>query len=316
MGAMSESDLADRFTRDVDILLLDGGGMDVEPAPPEYRADIQVARALAAADFSLESGIREPLRRRLLARLETTRMVRYPLPALRFRFSWRAATMAIVLAAAVVLIALTPAGQVLAARAGNVIRELLWPNLSVQQVAPGSIPEDLEARWAQYERELAAGRAWEFEFEGYGFGGCCVDGMRNEVVSLTAALTKAGYPLQLPTYLPGGLRLAEVRLLGVAPYDVFLSYEGPAGRLGLYESFVGYKSEQRVGGALAVVTGRDSAVISEDVVDRVTVGDLVAARIADEALVWERDGVSITLIGPGMGLETLVRIGESLSAAR
>ena len=53
MGAMSESDLADRFTRDVDILLLDGGGMDVEPAPPEYRADIQVARALAAADRAL-----------------------------------------------------------------------------------------------------------------------------------------------------------------------------------------------------------------------------------------------------------------------
>lgn len=312
---MSESDLADRFTRDVDNLLLDGGGMDVEPAPPGYRADLQVARALAAADFSFESRVRLPLRRRLLARLETTRTVRHPFPALRPWLSWRAATVVVVLAVAVVL-TLTPAGQALAARAGNVIREMLWPNLSVQQVAPGSTPEDVEARRARYEGELAAGRAWELEFEGYAFGGCCVDGMRDEVVSLPAAVTEAGYPLRLPAYLPGGLRLAQVRLLGVAPYDVFVSYEGPAGRLGLYQSFVGYRSEQRVGKAVVVVTARESAVVSESVVDQVRVGDLVAARIGHEALVWEQDGVSITLIGPGMGLETLVRIGESLAAAR
>ena len=129
-------------------------------------------------------------------------------------------------------------------------------------------------------------------------------------------MTEAGYPLRLPAYLPGGLRLAQVRLLGVAPYDVFVSYEGPAGRLGLYQSFVGYRSEQRVGKAVVVVTARESAVVSESVVDQVRVGDLVAARIGDEAIVWEQDGVSITLIGPGMGLETLVRIGESLAAAR
>ncbi|NIV28967.1 MAG: hypothetical protein GWN58_05480, partial [Anaerolineae bacterium] len=55
---MSESDLADRFTRDVDNLLMDGGEMDVEPAPPEYAADVQMARELVAADFSVESPVR------------------------------------------------------------------------------------------------------------------------------------------------------------------------------------------------------------------------------------------------------------------
>ncbi|NIV28968.1 MAG: hypothetical protein GWN58_05485, partial [Anaerolineae bacterium] len=106
-------------------------------------------------------------------------------------------------------------------RAGDLIRELLWPNLSVQQVVPGSTPEDLEARRARYERELAAGRAWSFGFGGYGFGGCCADGARDEVVSLELAVSEAHYPLHLPMFLPDGFHLAEVRLLGVAPYDVF-----------------------------------------------------------------------------------------------
>ena len=71
-----------------------------------------------------------------------------------------------------------------------------------------------------------------------------------------------------------------------------------------------------MGKAVGVGTARESGGVGEGVVDQVRVGDLVAARIGDEAIVWEQDGVSITLIGPGMGLETLVRIGESLAAAR
>lgn len=313
---MSEPDLVDRFTRDVDNLLSEGDVMDVEPALREYRHALELARALSAVDFSDASRVRAPLRRELLSRIDAGTVRRHvpPSPSLPFRLSRLAVSIAAALVIAAAFLTLTPAGQAVATRAGDVVREFLWPNLSVQQVESGDAPEDAAERIARFKRELAAGRAWELEFEGYSFGGCCAEGMRDEVLSLQAAVAQVGFPLQLPGYLPAGFHLVEVRLLGVAPYDVFLLYEGPGARLGLYQSFVGYESEQRMGDNVTVLTSRKSSIVTEAQVDRVRVGEERAAHIAGEALVWEQGGVSVTLIGPGLGLETLIQVGESLSS--
>lgn len=64
---MSELDLAERFSRDVDVLLR-GDEPDRESAhPPEYRQALDLAHALATANLAAESRARPVLRARLLA---------------------------------------------------------------------------------------------------------------------------------------------------------------------------------------------------------------------------------------------------------
>jgi hypothetical protein len=116
--------------------------------------------------------------------------------------------------------------------------------------------------------------------------------------------------------LPNEFALSEVRLLGSAPYDVFMIYEGPDGRLGLYQSLVGVVSEQRRGENVTVVESRAVGVATDRTLEEVKVGTTPAALIDGESLAWETNNVSLRLIGPGLGAETLLQIAESLSPIR
>jgi hypothetical protein len=66
---MNEQDWAERFSRDADSLLNEAGRTDSEPTPSAYRQALDLARTLATTDFSVESRVRQTLRRRLLNRI-------------------------------------------------------------------------------------------------------------------------------------------------------------------------------------------------------------------------------------------------------
>lgn len=310
---------ASRFSAEVDRILEQHGRAEDEGPPPEYGAMLALAEELAALDFSGDSQVRRPLRRRLMTQLEErilarqrpARWRRLLLPKPR-----RVLGALVGLMALVVLVGWTPAGRAVAQAVGNLVLELRWPHTTVQRVSPNQRPTVTVDAQDQFEAELAAGRAWEFIFEGREFNGCCSHDVKNEVVSLSQALEEAGFALQIPNFLPHGYALSEVRLLDTPPYHVFLIYEGPDGRLGLYQFLVGVISEEHPGDDTAVIESRAVGVVTDGMVEQMTIGTTQAALINGERLVWEEDGISFHLIGAGLGPETLVRIAESLTPAR
>ncbi len=68
---MKQREMVDRFNSDVDNLLHEAGLTEPKPGSAEYEAALDLARMLAAADFSQQSKIRPSLRRRLLNRLDS-----------------------------------------------------------------------------------------------------------------------------------------------------------------------------------------------------------------------------------------------------
>jgi hypothetical protein len=223
----------------------------------------------------------------------------------------------VVLAAVVALLAWTPTGQTVAQAVGQFVRELRWPHTTVRQVPPDYEAEITAEDREWYEAQMAAGRGWRFSFEGHNFGGCCYnERVRDEAVSLSQAIAEAGFDLQLPTFLPEGYVLSQVRLLGVQPYEVFVIYESAERPLGLYQSFVGFSVVKRVGENVSVGVARASGISTDGPMEEMTVGETQAALLEGEFLTWEQDGISFSLIGPGLDAETLVRIAESLVPAR
>jgi hypothetical protein len=313
-----EEHFASRFSAEVDAMLEQRGRAEEEGPPSEHAEMLALAEQLAGLDFARGTPLRPRLRGHLTERLEKRRPARRhlrwpgPFPAGQRRAGSALGILLVLLALAL----LTPAGRSLAQAVEGFIQELRWPNSFARQVEPDYHPEDLAASRERIERELAAGRAWRLSFEGHNLGGCCADGMRNEVVPLSQAMDQAGYQVQLPTVLPEGYTLEEVRLLGRPPYDVFVTYGGPEGRLGLYQAAVGTVSEEEVGQGTVVVEGRVSGVVTGGSLEEVMVGEVPAALVEEEVLAWEKDGTSFTLIGPGLDLETLVQIAGSLAPAR
>jgi len=315
---MTDQELyADRFSADVDRMLEQHGRVEEYGPPSEYGAMLTLAERLAALDFSQDSALKPQLRRRLLDRIETDSKFTRPrlvgwhrLLSPRPR---RALAVVVALAAVVMLVGWTPVGRAMAQAVEQFLQELRWSNTTVQQMSPGATPDPtIEAR-AQFDEELAAGRAWEFAFEGRSFAGCCSQAVRNQVVSLQQAKNEAGFGLHLPTYLPDDYVLEEIRLLDVPPYLVFVIYSGANGRLGLEQSVVGITSEQRPDPSTTIVERRSVSVVTDGTVKEVMVGETPAALIDEESLVWETDRISYRLIGPDLSAQVLIRIAESLA---
>jgi hypothetical protein len=308
---------ADRFSVEVDRMLEQHGRAEDGGPPSEYGAMLALAERLAALDFSQDSALKPQLRRRLLDRIEADTK-----PALARRAWWhhlftprprRALAVVLALATVVMLVGWTPVGRAVAQAVEQFMQELRWSNTTVQQISPGATPDPTAEARALFEEELAAGRAWEFSFEGRSFGGCCSPAVRNQVVSLQGAKSEAGFDLHLPTYLPDDYVLDEIRLLDVPPYIVFVIYSGANGRLGLEQSVVGITSEQHPDPSTTVFESRSVSVVTDGAVEKVMVGETPAALIDGESLVWETDHISYRLIGPDLSAQSLIRIAESLT---
>lgn len=302
------------FSEEVDALLA-----GKQPARGEEQSHAKDLILLTNRLFTLEipaSKQFEPqLRRQLWQRIEAkqkARTRRWSLAHLLMpghRLAVRVAIVAIVMFS---LLLVLPTGRSALASVQEFLRQLRWENTTASQVAPDSEPTNLDELKAQFEREEAAGRAWSFSFEGHNFGGCCADGVRNEVVSLEQAQTEAGYQLMLPGYMPDGYSLAEIRLMGLPPYEVFAIYEGPSGRIGFYQSRGGIVAQNDVDEYTVEVDAQASAIVTEGSMEEVLVRNTTAALIDGTSIVWEENGVSLHLIGPGLDTATLLQIAESL----
>jgi hypothetical protein len=317
---MDQENYAGRFSAEVDRILEQHGRAEDAGPPPEYGDMLILAERLAALDFSPDSQVRRPLRDLLSSRLETQRSTarlyaRWRSPRFSARRS-RALVALVALTALVMLAGWTPAGRAVAEAVGEFIQEIHWSHTTVQQVPPHIQPTVTAEMRGTDEAGQITSQAWEFTFEGRTFSGCCSPEVRNEVVSLPRAIEEAGFAFQLPARLPAGFVLSEVRLLDIPPYHVLLTYDGTAGHLGLYQFSVGVISEQHPGGDLAVIERRQVGVFTDRTVEEVMVGSVPAALIDQERLVWEKDGISFHLIGPGLDVETLVQIAESLVPAK
>ena len=316
---MNEEEVkAINFSEEVDAILAGYG----RPLPDgENNGDgelVALAGRLQAVNASASSKVQVHLRHKLLLQLEskqTKQRRAWSIPQL-FPFMPRRAlwTMSALVMLFVLLFA-TPSGRSAVIAVGDIIREIRWQNTTVQQVAPSNTPENMDEVVDRLEQELAAGRAYSYSFEGGGFGGCCADGMRNEVVSLDQAISETGNTMQLPGFVPDGYALTEVRLLGISPYTVFVIYERPGDRLGLYQSSGGVISSEQMNETTVVVDARESVVLAQGSMEEVAIGELTAALLEGYELVWEENGVTFHLIGPGLAVETLKQIAESLGPA-
>jgi hypothetical protein len=298
---------AGRFSAEVDRILEQHGRAEEQGPAPEYPALLTLAEQLAAIDPSQHNPLRPRLRAELLNQLDAKIAARQrprwwqrlPLPAPRRALGTLAA-----LTALMALAWLTPTGQAVAQNVGRLIRELRWSHTTVHQLSPGIQP----TATAIYQEQAPAHSGDEqncgFVFQGHHFDFYYpADALvRNETVTLAQAIAEAGFDVRLPSFVPDGYTLSEARLLCVAPFDVFIVYEGQGEQLGLYQSFVNSSAAER----------RGIGVFTSQTLQDVLVGDSQAALINDASLVWEQDDVSFHLIGPGMGGDTLVRIAESL----
>jgi hypothetical protein len=210
------------------------------------------------------------------------------------------------------VVGFTPAGRSVARAVERFVSEIRWPYTEVRQATSDDLPADLGERRAQFERELAVGRAWEFSFEESNFGGCCADGMRNEVVPLSQALAEVGHDLRLPSFLPDAYLLEEIRLLDRPPYHVFVTYLGPNGQLGLHQTTVGIIATEQPSPETVIVDARASSVVTDGTIEEVMLGEITAAFLEGHTLVWEDIGKSYQIIGPGLDIEILLQIAESL----
>jgi hypothetical protein len=133
---------------------------------------------------------------------------------------------------------------------------------------------------------------------------------------LERAVAEAGFDVYVPTFLPDGYVLSQVRLLDVKPYLVFIIYEGADGHLGLGQSLVGITSREHPNANTAIVESRAIGVVTDGTVEEMMVGTTPAALIDGESLVWEENSISYRLIGPGLDAQTLIQIAESLAPAQ
>jgi hypothetical protein len=303
-----------RFSAQIDAMLQTKN--QVQDRNPHNRASemLMLAEQLSAIGSPEAEKLRMQLRSRVIRDMETREVTRrrtwwmIPLPN---PLPGRAlGVMALFLT--LLFLGFTPIGRSVARAVEQFVSELRWPNSVVRQVEPADRPENPEELREWHERELAAGRAWHFSFEGHNFGGCCAYGMRNEIVSLSQAIREVGQGLQLPTVLPDGYTLEGIRLLGLPPYTVFVSYTGPNGRLGVYQTTLGTISVERPSLDAVVVDARASAVVTDGTIEEVMIGEISAGLVEGEALVWEEGGRSFQLIGPGLDIEILLQIAESL----
>lgn len=317
---MNEQELkAIKFSEEVDALLARNGHRWHEGETNVDNELLSLAGRLHAVDVTASSKLQSQLWCDLSQQLELKHMKQplrwsFPqlLPAVPKQALWAIGFLIVLFA----LLFTTPVGRSAKAAVQNIIRELRWENTTVQQVKPGSPPENLDEMKARIERERAAGRAWSYSFEGINFGGCCADGMRNEAVSLEQAIAEADRTIMLPGFVPDGYALVEVRLLGHPPYSLFAVYEGTDGRLGFYQSSGGVIGSKQLNETTVELDARASAIITDGVIEEIAVGDVIAALMEGYKMVWEENGVTFQLIGPGLDVEMLVKIAESLEPAR
>jgi hypothetical protein len=316
---MDERDWADRFICDVDGLLMEAGRMDSGPLPAEYRQALEMARLLATVDFSVESRERHALRLRLIDRARAWGGEKKESPARAFRLRRRRGhRLLVVIGGALVLLLamvfLYPGGPAVAAQSiGNGIKMVVLGAYSTAQQAEafvtGRPPPDPDGGW-----HISI-------FPGHGVGGNAPPGTNpavESVASFEEAQRRTAFSLRAPDYLPPGYVLREIKLAPVltgpgtllfsSNPNAFLFYEGPGPGIVIIQQSVG----PQPGGNSSVAVGQVVGLVTDGPLVEVDLSGRTAAWADDCLLLWEENGISYEVGGPGLSLDEAVRIAESL----
>jgi hypothetical protein len=327
---MNEQDWADRFSREVDSLLNEAGRTDSEPIPTEYRQALDLARILTTADFSVESRVRQALRRRLLNRIGVRegwqRRKEYVMHTF-FRQRYPAVILTAVVLAAFLVVTLAWPGALTAAAQGiEAFVQSLWlgEHTLLQRIAPEQVMElgdgqiaiegvpvdghqpQIELRQRLEDERLTIEGILVDVGEAEMFAGIPEEGWEFHYVemqrfdTIKEAQEAASFTLRLPDYLPEGYAFSEALVIGDS---IMLHYDGPGEKISLGQTVVGEEPGKVV--SYGVVS------VSEAPVQKVTVNGQDAGW-AESVLVWEADGISYRLSGPSLSLEEAIRIAESL----
>ena len=329
---MNEQDWADRFSREVDSLLNEAGRTDSEPIPTEYRQALDLARILTTADFSVESRVRQALRRRLLNRIcvrEGWQRRKEHVMHTFFRKRHPAVILTAVVLVAFLVVTLAWPGALTAAAQGiEAFVQSLWlgEHTLLQRIAPEQVMElgdgqlaiegvpvddhqpQIELRQRLEDERLTIEGVPADESEVEMFAGIAEEGWEFHYVeiemqrfdTIKEAQEAASFTLRLPDYLPEGYAFSEALVIGDL---IALHYDGPSGKISLGQEAVGEEPGKIV--SYGVVS------VSEAPVQKVTVNGQDAGW-AESVFVWEADGISYRLSGPSLSLEEAIRIAESL----
>jgi hypothetical protein len=203
-------------------------------------------------------------------------------------------------AIAALTVAFVPSAQAMLI---DIIREIvLGPNTTVMQApqaadhTPKSLPKDM----------------WVIRTEIGNFGGNAAPGVEpsvRSVGSLEEAQALTTYPLKVPTDLPPGYALREIKLapMWTATW-VILFYGGPGHDLIIAEMPGGPQPSPDPQVAASVKTG----ILTDGTVEAIDFDGRRAGWIDGHALLWEAEGVSIEVGGLDLDLPGVMAIARSL----
>jgi hypothetical protein len=312
---MNERQWAGCFSHSVDGLLSDSGRADIEPAPPEYRQALDLARDLASVDFSAESQVQQALRRRLLNRVGTREgwKLHKEIPMRAF-WAKRHPALTVLGVALVALLAITlawPGTLTAAAQAVEVFVQslALGPNTSVHQVSPEKAAVHPQGSAPAQPEVVQRGDLWVIRTAIGNFGGNVLPGRDASVRrfdTFDEAQAASQFKLRHLATLPTGYGLREAM---VAPLDwVFLFYGGPNGDIILAQIPVG----ERPGGDPGQVTAAGVGMLTDKAIESVTFDGQPAGWIEGYGLLWEAGGISYSLGGAKLTLDEVIHLAGSL----
>jgi len=124
------------------------------------------------------------------------------------------------------------------------------------------------------------------------------------------AQQSTNFVLQKPAYLPAGFTLAEVRL---ANEDVSLIYNGPVNNLVIRQlkvGDIGYRrgSESKASSGIWIW----ATFVTDSSITEIHIGRSRGAWAGPDTLIWECDDVVYLIYAPGLSLEEIIKIAESM----
>lgn len=322
---MTERDWADRFTREVDDLLLEAERADSPPRSAEYEQALEVARMLAETDFSDESKVHGSLKRQLLSLIESEGEVRSE------AYGWLSSGFAqlkhrpVVLMGGVFLVLILALAvsfpESIAAAAQGAFHTLqylvLGENSAIMQV-------DSISELPPYP--IADPHRWSISTEIGNFGGNLPPGYDITIrsySSLAEAEQQLDRSIRTPAFLPAGFQLRDIKLTpSGAPVYVFLFYSGPGSDIILEQHLLGErpidKSDDYIGiesGSVTVtetVSTTFSMVVTDETVEKLRFNGQPGVWIGGNRLVWEHNSMGYTVGGLDLTLEEAIDIAESI----
>jgi hypothetical protein len=302
---MNEQAQAEQFTRQVDNFLaannlIQAPGYANEDWPEIDRSELDVVQALATADFSAESQVRQTLKQKLLNAPigEKERLMNTPI----YQRSFVRLVVAGILIAFMIF-ALSPLG---ATMAQNLIETVRSWQLGENTTAV-SVEGDFEAIQAEDGSTIIQPAPESPDIVEEAAPRLAGDNGRqvylDPAISLEAAQERVDFTIRQPTFVPEGYEFHGVVFINADQVSLEYFNEPEMRLFGLLQTAVGSGKD----GAQVTFT---SDVITQDVL--VNGHEALWTSSGDEGLlIWEADGVNYQLVGLG-NLELALQIAESV----